>query len=155
MGKPYPGTEQDRIEEQNFKLCQQEKSHHKCSGWQLDGIRTTYPRWQECLCIDDSCRCPDTVVWSLRFCDLALFCPLKASCYPDPHSYRQTPLSVIQHQPTDFLAIRRISARSYLLRPISDIHYPPPELFSASPSHLSDIHSPPSVLIVQLVGSDD
>ena len=100
-------------------------------------------------------RCPDTIVWSMRFCDFVLFCPLKASRHPDPHSYRQTSLSVIRCQPTDFLASRRISARSYLLRPISDIHYPPPELSSVSPSRSSDIHSPPSVSIVRSVGSDD
>ena len=71
-------------------------------------------------------RCPDTIVWSMWFCDFVLFCPLKASCHPYPHNYRQTPLSAIRRQPTDFLTIRRISARPYLLQPISDVHYPPP-----------------------------
>ena len=73
-------------------------------------------------------RCPDTIVWSMQFCNFVLFCPLKASRHPYPHNYRQTPLSAIRRQPTDFLTIQRISACSYLLRRISDVHYPPPRV---------------------------
>ena len=36
-------------------------------------------------------RCPDTIVWSMRFCNFVLFCPQKASRHPYPHNHCWSP----------------------------------------------------------------